>query len=204
MEVYLTSYEYKLVNVLLFHFPTVAALVGKDKFPSQLALPYIQKCPPKDWDTETFSRDFVPWLKKTTGRFSPLLLPIADIDLAFLNAHFPVKREGCLHEDVQVVESDLPLIELRKALLQGLPLPSYQKKKRAFVVFADQEGKLFSREEDPFHGKFLRLMTIHSFEKSLELLVQDKSLPLDSLELLLPTWGSVWGELRWIDEKKLS
>ncbi len=205
IEVYLSSYESKLATALEHQLPTLPFLVGKDQFPSLIAIPYIQKNPPKDWCVETFTRGLLPWLiKERLSRLSPLLLPMTEIDLAFLNAHYPIERAGCLNPDVQVVESMLPLIDLRQALMKNEKLPPFQKKKRCFVVFGDAEGRLHSREVDPFHGKLLQLMTEHSFDEAIGLLVQDSTLPLDSLESLLPQWGAMWGELRWIDEKKLS
>ncbi len=205
IEVYLNSYESKLVTALEYQLPAASLLMGKEKFYHSVAFPYLKKHPPSDWCIETFTRGLAPWLEKEKlSHLHPLLLPVVQIDLAFLNAHYPEERKGCLNDDVQVVETVFPMIEIRQAVLKKEKIPSFEKKKRCFVIYGNEEGKLHSKEIDPFHGRLLHWMAKHSFEEAIEQLVQDRSLPLDSLESVLPAWGAMWGEMRWIDEKRLS
>jgi hypothetical protein len=204
IDIYCSTYLARLDEVLRKNFPSLPPLVGTHHFFETIAHPFIKKHTPNNWQLGRYGEGLTAWLKKEGfSRLSPLLIPLAEVDEAFLKISFPMQGKGFLKGEVTIIDSPYPLIDIRKALLSKKPLPAYEKKNRSFLLYSDQEGKFFGIEIELLEAKLLKLLKEESLDGALEKLVQDRSLPLDSLETLLPTWSSKWARLQLIQPEKM-
>ncbi len=80
MGIYRESYQTRIIQFLLAHFPLACRFLGRERFCQEITLPYLSDCYSTDWRLEQFAFHLVLWFEKR----DPFLLSLLQADLRWL------------------------------------------------------------------------------------------------------------------------
>lgn len=87
IELYNQQYWWRLLTVMHETFPLVTRLFGYYEFNQEIAIPYLQKYPPKDWSLVHLGKDLPIWIQEEyTAKDKKLVHDAANLDWAFNEA----------------------------------------------------------------------------------------------------------------------
>lgn len=209
IEIYNQQYWWRLINTMQEHFPLVLALFGTTPFNDQLAIPFLKKYKPYDWNINLLGEKFPFWIEENYHENDKtLVLNAAKIDWAYV-ASF-------LSKDIKMKSADLDeklgwspalyLFEMpydlfsfrREALKQEAdywldnPFPALNKgRPYYFIFYRNQDMNQVWQEIDEAEFRVLAL-----FKKALSLnelcdILEDHPLQ-DKAEAKLSAWIQKW------------
>ncbi len=209
IEIYNQQYWWRLINTMQEHFPLVLALFGTTPFNEQLAIPFIRKYKPYDWNINLLGEKFPKWIEEAyQENDKALVLNAAKIDWAYISSFLAKDFKPSSYDlDEKLVHSpSLFLFEMpydlfsfrREALKQEAdywldnPFPTLNKgRPYYFIFYRNQNYDLAWQEVDEAEFRILSL-----FEKALSLnelcdILEDHPFQ-DKAEAKLSAWIQKW------------
>lgn len=209
IEIYNQQYWWRLINTMQEHFPLVLALFGTTPFNEQLAIPFIRKYKPYDWNINLLGEKFPKWIEESYHENDKtLVLNAAKIDWAYISSFLAKDFKPSPYDlDEKLVHSpSLYLFEMpydlfsfrRETLKQEAdywldnPFPALNKgRPYYFIFYRNQNYDLAWQEVDEAEFRVLSL-----FEKALSLnelcdILEDHPFQ-DKAEAKLSGWIQKW------------
>jgi len=221
IEIYNQQYWWRLINTMQEHFPLVLALFGTTPFNDQLAIPFLRKYKPYDWNINLLGQKFPRWIEEEYHESDKgLVLNAAKIDWAYISAFLAQNFKPTAYDlDEKLIHNpalflfEMPydLFSFRKEALKQEPdywldnsFPPLNKgRPYYFVFYRNPNLDLAWQEIDEAEYRILSL-----FEKPLSLnelcdILEDHPFQ-DIAEVKLSAWIQKWtSKLLLIPEKKL-
>lgn len=209
IEIYNQQYWWRLINTMQEHFPLVLALFGTTPFNDQLAIPFLKKYKPYDWNINLLGEKFPKWIDEAYNeQDKALVLNAAKIDWAYISsflakdvkqAAFDLNEKLLLSPSLHLFEMPYDLFSFRREVLKkeadywlDNSFPELNKGRPFYFIFyRNQNYDLASQEIDEAEFRILSL-----FKKALSLnelcdILDDHPFQ-DKAEKNLSAWIQKW------------
>lgn len=214
IEIYNQQYWWRLLNIMQEAFPCVLRLFGYEDFNRSIAVPYLQKCRPKNWSLNTLGDALPDWIaREYAAEDKQLIYDAAIMDalyhsLFFHKAFSPISQADgdlsvkplYLQPHVAFLYFPYKMTEFRKQLLKQEPsywlenaFPELKKEEQHVLLFRNLKGRLtcktISKEQWSILKQFQGGSTI---DKLCEWMEQQSDPFRQEAETHLQNWFSQW------------